>query len=205
MIDLPLIAILRGITRDEVEPVCDALVKAGIGYLEIPLNSPDPLASIARLVELHGADACCGAGTVKTVDEVRAIARLGGKLIVSPHIDSEIVAETLAHNMLSFPGVATATEALAAVRAGTKHLKMFPAGDLGSGYLKSIRAVLPADIQVFAVGNIDLDNLERFWRAGASGFGIGSGLYQPGLHADEVYRRACLYVEAVERLLESEV
>ena len=202
MTDLPLIAILRGITLEEVEPISNALVAAGVRYLEIPLNSPDPLPSIERLVLLHGKQAQCGAGTVKTVEEVDMVARAGGTLIVSPHIDVEIVTESLARNMTVFPGVATATEALMAIRAGATRLKLFPAGDLGSGYLKSISAIMPNAVEVFAVGNIGLDDLERFWQAGASGFGIGSDLYRPGSDAEKVYDQACRYVAAVERLLE---
>tara|TARA_R110002110_G_scaffold247241_7_gene463581 strand:+ start:373 stop:987 length:615 start_codon:yes stop_codon:yes gene_type:complete len=201
MNELPLIAILRGITLDEVEPVTNALVAAGVCYLEIPLNSPAPLRSIERMIELHGAKAYCGAGTVQTVAEVNEVAGLGGRLIVSPHLDVEIVKATRAQNMLSLPGVATITEALMAIRAGAKQLKLFPAGDLGSGYLKSISAVLPAEVRVFAVGNIGLDDLQSFSLAGASGFGIGSGLYQPGLDPERVYRQAEQYVKAIEQLV----
>jgi 2-dehydro-3-deoxyphosphogalactonate aldolase len=205
MNELPLIAILRGITLDEVEPVTNALVAAGVRYLEIPLNSPAPLRSIERMIELHGANTYCGAGTVQTVAEVNAIADLGGKLIVSPHLDTEIVAATLTRNMLSFPGVATITEALTAIRVGANQLKLFPAGDLGSGYLKSISAVLPDEVCVFAVGNIGLEDLESFSLAGASGFGIGSGLYRPGVDPDQVFRQAEQFVKAIEQLFSSKL
>lgn len=197
---LPLIAILRGITLQEVEPVSKALFDAGVRYIEIPLNSPDPFTSIEALASLMGQRAICGAGTVMSVADIERVANCGGKLIVSPHINVELVTAALARDMLVFPGVATVTEAIAAIDAGATHLKLFPAGDLGAGYLKSIHAVLPENVSVYAVGGIDLEDLDAFWRAGARGFGIGSGLYQPGMAASRVFELAAQYVRAVERL-----
>ena len=198
--NLPLIAILRGITLQEVEPVSKALFEAGVRYIEIPLNSPDPFASIEVLTGLMGQQAVCGAGTVMSVTDIEKVANCGGKLIVSPHINVDLVAAALARDMLVFPGVATVTEAITAIDAGAIHLKLFPAGDLGAGYLKSIHAVLPASASIYAVGGIGLDDLGEFWNAGARGFGIGGGLYRPGMAASRVFELATQYVRAVECL-----
>jgi len=199
--NLPLIAILRGITLPEVEPVSRALFDAGIRYIEIPLNSPDPFTSIEALTGLMGQTAFCGAGTVMSVDDIERVASCGGKLIVSPHTNVELIAAALARDMLVFPGFATVTEAITAIDAGATHLKLFPAGDLGAGYLKSVHAVLPADVSVYAVGGIGLNDLEAFWSAGAKGFGIGSGVYLPSMPASRVFELATQYVRAVEYLI----
>jgi 2-dehydro-3-deoxyphosphogalactonate aldolase len=201
---LPLIAILRGITLPEVEPIANVLFESGIRYIEIPLNSPDPFPSIEALVELYGDRALCGAGTVTTLDEVDRLVECGGKLSVSPHTDARLIKAGLDKNLVVFPGVATITEAMTAIGAGATCLKLFPAGDLGVGYLKSINAVIPAHIPIFAVGNIGLEDLPSFWRAGARGFGIGGGVYQPGLPVVEVRELACEYVAAVKELVEEE-
>jgi 2-dehydro-3-deoxyphosphogalactonate aldolase len=199
-VNLPLIAILRGITLQEVEPISKALFDAGVRYIEIPLNSPDPFTSIETLTGIMGHQAICGAGTVMSVTDIERVANCGGKLIVSPHINVDLVAAALARDMIVFPGVATVTEAITAIDAGATHLKLFPAGDLGAGYLKSIHTVLPANVSIYAVGGIDLDDLGAFWNAGARGFGIGGGLYRPGMAASRVFELATQYVRAVERL-----
>jgi 2-dehydro-3-deoxyphosphogalactonate aldolase len=201
---LPLIAILRGVTPDDIESVAAALVSAGVEYIEVPLNSPDPLRSIEILSRQFGEQALCGAGTVMSVTEIDTIASLGSKLIVSPHIDEALVQAAVAKNLLVFPGVATITEALTAIRAGARHLKLFPAGDLGASYLKSISAVLPEGVSVFAVGGIGPDDLSDFWQAGARGFGIGTGLYRPGMPVDEIEDRAKQYVDLVGTLASGE-
>jgi len=199
--NLPLVAILRGITLQEVEPVSRALFEAGVRYIEIPLNSPEPFTSIEALTGLMGERAICGAGTVMSVTDVERVANCGGKLIVSPHTNVELIAAALSRDMLVFPGVATVTEAVAAIDAGATHLKLFPAGDLGAGYLKSVHAVLPTQVSVYAVGGIGLDDLGAFWSAGARGFGIGGGVYRPGMDAGRVFDLATQYVRAVECLI----
>lgn len=201
---LPLIAILRGITLPEVEPVSKALFEAGIRYIEIPLNSPDPFPSIAALVALYGDRALCGAGTVTTIDDVERLVECGAKLSVSPHTDGQLIKAGLDGGLVVFPGVATITEAMAAIGAGATGLKLFPAGDLGVGYLKSISAVMPRNIPIFAVGNIGLQDLASFWQAGARGFGIGGGIYKPGMPAVQVHELALQYVAAVKALVEDE-
>ncbi len=201
---LPLVAILRGITPTEIVSVGEALVAAGIQYIEVPLNSPDPYSSIEMLVAACGADAVCGAGTVMSVDQVDKLAALESKLVVSPHLDESIVETALANNMMVLPGIATVTEAIKAINAGASALKLFPAGDLGANYLSSICEILPGGTDVIAVGHIGVDNLHEFWRAGANGFGIGSGLYKSGDSAEQVFEKAKTYVSMVQRLVAGE-
>ena len=197
---LPLVAILRGVRPTEITAVGEALVTAGVEYIEVPLNSPDPFSSIEMLLAACGEDAVCGAGTVMSVEQVKKLADIGAELVVSPHIDPVLVETALEHEMLVLPGVATATEMLTAIAAGASNLKLFPAGDLGAGYLASLRAVIPPGIKVFAVGNIGEDELEEYWAAGARGFGIGSGLYRPGDSAELVFEKAKRYVEKVRTI-----
>jgi 2-dehydro-3-deoxyphosphogalactonate aldolase len=198
--ELPLIAILRGVKPTEITSVAEALVTAGIKYIEVPLNSPEPFSSIEMLVAACGDDAVCGAGTVMSVEQVNRLSEIGAQLIVSPHLDPEIVEASLNKDMLVFPGVATATEALTAVAAGATHLKLFPAGDLGSRFLGSVREVIPKQVKIFAVGHIGANEFDKFWSAGASGFGIGSGLYRPGDSAEAVFERAKQYVAIMKTL-----
>lgn len=177
---LPLIAVLRGITTAEVEAIGAALADNGLRILEVPLNSPDPFASIAALARGFGARCLIGAGTVLTVADVARVADAGGKLIVMPHCDLAIVREAKRLGLVCLPGVATPTEAFAALAAGADGLKMFPAEQLAPAVLKAWRAVLPQEALVFPVGGIRPDNMAPYWAVGANGFGTGSNLYQPG-------------------------
>jgi len=190
---LPLIAVLRGITPAEIAAVGDALVDNGFRILEVPLNSPEPLDSITRLEQRFGERCLTGAGTVVKVADVSRVAGAGGKLIVMPHGDVEIVREAKRLGLLCVPGVATPTEAFAALDAGADGLKMFPAEQLSPAALKAWRAVLPKDALVFPVGGIRPDNMAAYWEVGASGFGTGSNLYAPGSHADKVRDAAARY------------
>lgn len=198
---LPLIAILRGITPGEASAVANALMDAGINQIEVPLNSPDPLDSIARLVKEFGGDALVGAGTVLTVEEVSAVADAGGKLIVSPNCDTDVIAASKARNMQSWPGVFTPTEAFAALKAGAAGLKLFPGSMAGPEGLSAMRAILPKDTKVFAVGGAGPENFALWIKASADGFGLGSALYKPGMTAEDVSARAkdivAAYQEAV--------
>ena len=192
---LPLVAILRGITPEEVIPVADAIYQAGFHYIEVPLNSPRPLESIARLVEHFGDRACCGAGTVTATAQVEAVAETGARLIVSPNCDQDVIRRTIALKMVSMPGIQTPTEAFSAIAAGARYLKLFPAVNLGPGYVKNLKAVLPGDIDLLAVGGVNLDNMREFFLAGTRGFGIGSDLYKPGRTPEEAAQVAQQYIE----------
>ncbi|MFN3237583.1 MAG: 2-dehydro-3-deoxy-6-phosphogalactonate aldolase [Pseudomonadales bacterium] len=199
---LPLVAILRGIQPHEVAGVTEALLDAGVGYIEVPLNSPEPFASIERLVSSCGDRAICGAGTVTTVEQVAQLADMGAQLIVSPHMNPALIAAAVARQLTVLPGVATMTEAMGAIDAGATMLKLFPAGEIGVGYLKSINEVLPPSARVFAVGGINEANLATFWQAGAAGFGMGTGIYRPGDSPQTVHDKASNYVALLKDLME---
>lgn len=193
----PLIAILRGIRPDEVEPVGAALVAAGIRVIEVPLNSPDPLHSIARLAARFGQQATVGAGTVLDPADVPRIAAAGGRIIVSPDARPPVIAAAAAAGLVSAPGFFTPTEAFAALAAGAHVLKLFPAEAASPAVLKAQRAVLPGDTRVLVVGGVTPEGMRGWLDAGAGGFGLGSGLYSPGRDADEVGARAQAYVAAL--------
>jgi 2-dehydro-3-deoxyphosphogalactonate aldolase len=195
----PLVAILRGIRPDEAEAAFDALIAAGIGLIEVPLNSPDPIRTISLLAERAKDRAVVvGAGTVLTVDEVKDVAGAGGRMIVSPNRDDAVIRATKAEGLDSYPGVFTATEALGAIAAGADALKFFPADLLGPAGIKAIRTILPPDFPVLAVGGIDAANLKAFIESGVAGFGVGSNLYKPGIDAEEIGRRALEIVAAYD-------
>jgi len=193
---LPLVAVLRGITPAEVDAVGAALADNGFRILEVPLNSPDPLEGIARLARGFGERCLVGAGTVLKVPDVARVADAGGKLIVMPHGDVAIVREAKRLELVCLPGVATTTEAFAALDAGADGLKMFPAEQLSPAVLKAWRAVLPKNALVFPVGGIRPDNMAPYWAVGANGFGTGSNLYQPGAAPDAVRAVAAQYAAA---------
>lgn len=197
---LPLIAVLRGIAPEEVDAIGDALTGSGFRVLEVPLNSPRPYQSIRSLAQQHGASCLIGAGTVLRVDDVGRVREAGGRIIVMPHADVAVIREAKAQGMLCVPGVATPTEAFAALDAGADGLKMFPAEALPPSALRAWRAVLPPDTLVFAVGGMKPDNLDAYWAAGASGFGTGSNLYRPGAPAGFVREAAAAYASAVRKL-----
>ena len=185
-----IIAILRGIRPEEVLAVADALIGAGITKIEVPLNSPDAIASVAALAERFGDVAVIGAGTVLTPADVDSVVAAGGQLIVSPDANPTVIARTKALGLLSYPGVMTPTECFAALRAGADGLKLFPGSLIGPAGLKALRAVLPEGTEVLAVGGAGPGNFAEWFAAGASGFGIGTALYRPGDGAAEVATRA---------------
>ena len=174
-----IIAILRGITPGEVRGIGEALIEAGITTIEIPLNSPKPLESIALLAKAFGSVATVGAGTVLSVEDVRNVANAGGRIIVSPSFDAEVVSETKSLNMASWPGVLSPSECFAALKAGADGLKIFPCSVLGPSGVKAIRAVLPPETIIYAVGGAGPANFADWMAAGVNGFGIGTALYQP--------------------------
>jgi 2-dehydro-3-deoxyphosphogalactonate aldolase len=194
---LPLIAILRGIQPNEALGVGQALADAGWHMIEVPLNSPQPLISIAALAAAFP-HLLIGAGTVLHPDQVRDVHKAGGKLIVSPNFNAEVVRAAVDLGMVCLPGVLTASEAFAALDAGATGLKLFPAEMIPPAAVKALRAVLPASTQLLPVGGIDAANMAAYLTAGASGFGIGSALYKPGRSADDVKRIALDFKAAFE-------
>jgi 2-dehydro-3-deoxyphosphogalactonate aldolase len=195
----PLIAIIRGVTPDEVEAIGEALFEAGIRIIEVPLNSPEPLASIERLAAKFGDRALIGGGTVLRWSEVREVRDAGGRLIVSPNTNVDVIAESARSHLVSCPGYFTPSEAFVAIAAGANGLKLFPAEGASPAVLKAHRAVLPADLPLMAVGGIHADNMQPWRAAGADGFGLGSGLYKPGQSAADTAEKARAYVAGLGR------
>ena len=192
----PLIAILRGITPADAPAVAQALIGAGITLIEVPLNSPDALTSIAAVQQGLGDQAVFGAGTVLTTDDVARVADTGAGMIVSPNCDPAVIRATRAAGLASYPGIMTPTEAFAAITAGATALKLFPGELIGPKGLRAMRAVLPPDMPLYAVGGVSADNMRDWLDAGAAGFGIGSSLYRPGDDAATVGARAAAIAAA---------
>lgn len=197
----PLIAILRGVTPDEVVDVAQALFDTGFRIIEVPMNSPEPLSSIEKLSEHFGEQILTGAGTVLKPSSVRNIHAAGGRLVVMPHADAEVVRTARSAGMFALPGFATLTEAFQMLDAGASAIKLFPAEAASAAVLKAIRAVLPPAAHVIPVGGITPETLAPYWQAGANGFGLGSALYKAGMGASEVADNARRFSQSIAALV----
>lgn len=197
---LPLVAILRGVTPAEIIDIAEAIIAAGITRIEIPLNSPQPLESVERLArhcaEHHDDRILVGAGTVLTPEQVRDLHAVGGRLVVSPNCNVEVIRESHRLGMVSMPGIVTPTEAFAALEAGASGLKLFPATQVGIANMKAMQTVLPAGTELYAVGGIGTDNFAQWRATGVHGAGLGTAIYTPGLSAEQVGERARALVAA---------
>ena len=198
-----LVVILRGVRSDEIEAIAAALIEEGFEALEIPLNSPDPFVSIGKAVRLAPAGCLVGAGTVLSQDDVARLAAVGGGLMVSPNVDVEVIAAANAAGMVTMPGVFTPTEALLAARAGASALKFFPASVLGPAGIRAIRAVLPQDLEIGAVGGVSEAEFAAYAQAGIRTFGIGTSLYRPGMSDAQVRSGARAVVTAYDEVFGS--
>lgn len=197
--ELPLIAILRGLEPDNATDIGDILIKAGFRAIEVPLNSPSPLKSIKLLADAFGHEAIIGAGTVLQAKDVGAVAGAGGRLVVMPHADTSLIRKADHLGLFCIPGVATPTEAFSAINAGADALKIFPAEALPPKVVKSWRAVIPKSVRLIPVGGISPDNITAYWEAGASGFGLGSALFKPGMAHAAIAERAEAFVDRFRR------
>ena len=193
----PLVAIIRGVTPGEVEAVGEAIFAAGIRIIEVPLNSPDPFESIRRLSQAMGERALVGAGTVLNVGQVREVERAGGRLIVSPNTNSDVIRASVQAGLVSAPGYFTPSEAFAAIEAGATALKLFPAEAATPALVKAQRAVLPKELALLIVGGVNPETMQPWLAAGANGFGLGSGVFAPGRSAADTGARAKAYVDAL--------
>ena len=193
----PLIGIIRGVTADQALATARALYEGGIRIIEVPLNSPGPLKSISSIAGALGDDALVGAGTVLTVDDVEEVKQAGGRLVVSPNMNPEVIGATVAAAMVSCPGIFTPTEAFAALRAGATVIKLFPAEAASPKVVKAMCAILPTDTTLLIVGGVTPESMRGWLDAGANGFGLGGGLYKPGQSPEETLAKAKAYVEAL--------
>lgn len=197
--ECPLVGIIRGVTPDAAEAIGQAIFDAGIRIIEVPLNSPDPLNSIAKLAARLGDRALVGGGTVLHSPQVTEVRSAGGRLIVSPNVSGEVIAASVSEGLVSCPGCFTPSEAFTAIEAGATALKLFPAEGAGPAVLKAQRAVLPSDVPVIVVGGISPDNMRPWLEAGADGFGLGSGLYKPDQSPVDTLDKARAYVAGLAR------
>ena len=195
---LPLVAILRGLTPRDAVPVARALIDAGITMIEVPLNSPDPFRSIETAVKMAPEGCLIGAGTVLTTAQVEQLADVGGRLMVSPNVEPAVISLAAEKGMVTMPGVLTPTEALSAAAAGATGLKFFPASVLGPSGIIAIRAILPPELEIAAVGGVSDANFGDYAKAGIRSFGLGSSLYKPGMSAAEVRERAVATIKAYD-------
>ncbi|WP_395672720.1 2-dehydro-3-deoxy-6-phosphogalactonate aldolase [Phenylobacterium sp.] len=198
--ECPVVAIIRGVRPEEAVDHAQALFDGGVRGVEVPLNSPEPLESIRRIVEAFEGRMAIGAGTVLTPERVDAVQDAGGRIIVSPNTNTAVIRRSVELGLDSAPGFATATEAFAAYEAGARHLKLFPAVTYGVTHLRQLKAVLPPDAIVWAVGGVGPDTMGDWWAAGARAFGLGGELYRPGQSVADTAQKASRIVAAVKAL-----
>lgn len=198
MDECPLVAIIRGVTPDEAEAIGDAIYEGGIRIIEVPLNSPEALKSIELIAGKFGERLLVGAGTVLDPADVRRVRDVGGRIIVSPDTNSEVIAATASAGLVASPGYFTPSEAFSAIRAGATALKLFPAEAATPAVLKAQLAVLPKDVPILPVGGIKPDNMRPWLEAGATGFGLGGGLYKPSQSASDTLKKARAYVAGLK-------
>ena len=196
-----IIAILRGVKPDEVVGICETILEAGIDRIEVPLNSPQPFDSIGAIARAFGQQALIGAGTVLTPADAQRVKDVGGALVVSPDTNPDVIKKTKDLGMQSYPGVMTPTDCFMALRCGADGLKFFPGNLVGPAGLKAMSAVLPPDVPTYAVGGAGPENFAEWAAAGATGFGIGSAIYQAGLNANDVRARADAIVTAYDKVM----
>jgi 2-dehydro-3-deoxyphosphogalactonate aldolase len=196
----PVVAILRGIKPEEALNIGKALVHAGITIIEVPTNSPNAFESVRLLVEHLPTDIVVGAGTCLTEEHVEQVAAAGATLVVSPNVEEEVIRRSKTLGLICLPGVATPTEAFAALKLGATGLKAFPGEQIPPQILKAWKAVLPKDVTLLAVGGVTVDNAHTFWNVGVNGFGIGTAIYKPGLSAEQVQKNAASFVSRIREL-----
>jgi 2-dehydro-3-deoxyphosphogalactonate aldolase len=197
--ECPLVAIIRGVTPNDAEEIGHALFEGGIRIIEVPLNSPDPLASIRKIADALGNQALVGAGTVVQIEDVARVKDAGGRIVVSPNMDPRIISATIAAGMVSSPGIFTPTEAFSAIHCGAHAIKLFPAEAASPKVVKSIRAVLPPDVRLLIVGGVTPDTMQPWLDAGADGFGLGGGIYKAGQSRQATLEKARAYVAALAK------
>lgn len=200
--EMPVVAVLRHIRPDEVVEIGNAIYDAGIRIIEVPLNSPDPFASIDKLRQVLGDQIIAGAGTVLTVDDVDRLAYVGGEIAVAPNINIKVIQRAIDKKIIPMPGFATATEAFSAYYAGARYLKLFPVATYGAVHIKALGAVLPADVKLLAVGGVGVKNAKEMFHAGAQGIGTGTELYRSGDSAEAVHKQAQDIVNLVRKALD---
>ncbi len=198
---IPVVSIIRGVTPEEVVEIGTAIFEAGVGIIEVPLNSPRPFESIENLSTALGGQCVIGCGTLLTAEDAKRVADAGGQIAVTPNTNPAIIGRCIELGMTPMPGWATPSEAFAAYHAGARYLKLFPAGTYGAGHVKAVKAVLPSDAKVLAVGGVGAHNSAEWLNAGVDGFGIGSEIYKPGSSATEVYQRTSEIVESISLVL----
>lgn len=195
-----LVAILRGIKPEEIEAAVEALIDAGFEAIEVPLNSPEPFLSIEKARKLASSNVLIGAGTVLEVAQVDRLHDVGGNLLVTPNVEPDVIRRAVSHGMVTMPGVFTATEALLAAKSGAAALKFFPASALGPGGISAIKAILPPNLPIGAVGGVSETNFADYWKVGVRAFGLGSSLYKPGDSAASIGEKAIKAVAAYDAL-----